>query len=299
MLLHRTLSGIVLISALVIVVFYAHGWSTVFVPLGVSLIAVTGLLEFYYLMEQKGYTPLRLWGIIFSILYLFVVYAVSLFRVLQIEDLVLMPIYLAILSAALIITFRGKTHTALSTFASSLAGFLFVTWLLAFVLRIILWRSAVDLDGRYFFFFFIVTVKSTDIAAYFIGTHFGRHKLAPGLSPNKSIEGSVAGLIVSMIVAAILVHVMPSVSLMYARAAERIVGAHSSLMIYVLGAMTGMLLSTLGQLGDLAESLWKRDAGVKDSGGYIPGMGGVLDVTDSLLYTAAPMYIIMKLLEAC
>lgn len=298
MLLHRTVSGIVLIAALVLVVIFARGWTTIFVPAGVSAIAVTGLLEFYHLMKCKGYTPLRLWGVLFSVLYLFVIYLVSLKNTWQVEDLALMPIYVAILSAALFITFNKKKEKALSTFASSLVGFLFVTWLLSFVLRIILWRGAADLDGRYFFFFFIATVKSTDIAAYFFGSMFGKHKLAPHISPNKSIEGSIAGVIVSAAVAAVLAGQMASVSTMYYRLAVVISPNNPTVLVYVLGGITGLVLSTLGQLGDLAESMWKRDAGVKDSGGYIPGMGGVLDVTDSLLYTAAPMYILMKLLEA-
>ncbi len=95
----------------------------------------------------------------------------------------------------------------------------------------------------------------------------------------------------------LLANFMPSVCNVFEKTGRAILPAHAQLMAVILGALTGLLLSLLGQFGDLAESIWKRDAGVKDSGGYIPGMGGVLDVLDSLLFTAPAMYLLMKVME--
>jgi phosphatidate cytidylyltransferase len=120
---------------------------------------------------------------------------------------------------------------------------------------------------------FVVTVTwMVDSAAYFGGRRFGRHALAPIISPKKTIEGAVAGL-AGGIVTAIIVRLwwLPELS-----------GAES------LGA--GLLLGCAGQLGDLAESMFKRRAGVKDSGGWIPGHGGLLDKVDSLVFTAPTFY---------
>lgn len=297
MLKHRILSGSLLILALVFVVRFSTGWTNIFLPLLVSLIASIALLEFYYLMEQKGYTPLRTWGVGFSVAYIFIIFFVALKKPLQIEDLALMPIYLAIMTATMVITARQDISKALSTLSSTLAGFFYITWLISFVLRIILWRGAEQMDGRYFCLYFIAVVKGTDVAAYFFGSWFGRHKLAPKISPRKTIEGSIAGWIFAALLGALIAMYLPSVRESFQILAIRIWPGVDAWFGVLIGGITALLLSSLGQFGDLAESIFKRDANVKDSGGYIPGMGGALDVIDSLLFAAPMMYLLMKVLE--
>lgn len=304
MLRYRVISSLILTISLILIVMYSHGWTNIFLPTAFSVLGITALLEFYHLMEQKGYKPLRTWGVAFSVAYVFVIYLVSLNMLPKVEDLALLPVYVAVFSAAVTITFRQEISTALASLASSLAGFLYITWLLTFNLRIILWRAKPTpdgevslVDGRYFFLFFIVLLKSTDIAAYFFGTHFGRHKLAPKISPKKTIEGSIAGLCTSAVLGAVLAPLMPSVAPLYGKLAERLGAAGPVWSVVALGAVTGIILSVLGQLGDLAESIWKRDAQVKDSGGALPGLGGALDVLDSFLFAAPAMYFFMKVLE--
>ncbi len=298
MLKHRLFSASIIISTLILVVMFSHGWTNIFLPTAIAAVASIGLLEFYYMLEQKGFNPLKKWGIIFSVLYIFVIYLVSIKSFLQVEDVALMPIYLAILTVTIIITFKQNIETSLTTLISTLAGFFYVTWLLSFILRIILWRGVEQMDGRFFFLFFVVVVKCTDIGAYFIGSWLGKHKLAPKISPKKTMEGSVGGAIFSTVLGAILACTLQSVHPVFAQVAEKILPGAGIWLVILLGGFAAFILSTLGQFGDLAESIWKRDAKVKDSGGYIPGMGGVLDVLDSLLFAAPLMYILMKIFES-
>jgi phosphatidate cytidylyltransferase len=125
----------------------------------------------------------------------------------------------------------------------------------------------------------VLTVKASDIGAYAVGMSIGRHKMIPWLSPAKSWEGLVGGIAFAAIVGGLLAwwsdalpdardHVAP-----------------------LLGAATGAVLGVVGTFGDLAESLVKRSAGVKDSGRILPGMGGIFDVLDSPLL-AAPVVLL-------
>lgn len=297
MLQRRLLSSSVLILALIVVVMFARGVTTVLAPAALSILAVMGLLEFYVLFEKKRCHPLRVWGMCVSVAYIFVMYFVSLRLLPQVELLALMLVYLAVSSAAMILLYQRDVETSLMSLAATLAGFLYITWLFTFVLRIVLWRGTSEVDGRYFFLYFIVTLKITDIVAYFYGSWRGRHKLAPRISPNKTVEGAAAGLLASMLMGAALALWLPSVSTTYGRLGNLIWRGEALLGAAFAGAVTGAVLSVLGQLGDLAESLWKRSAAVKDSGGSIPGMGGVLDIMDSLLFSAPVMYFIMQVLE--
>jgi phosphatidate cytidylyltransferase len=103
----------------------------------------------------------------------------------------------------------------------------------------------------------------------------GRRKLAPGISPNKTIAGAVGGVL-GAAGAAILMNIFHLVTWT---------------LPFVIGA--GLFISVLGQLGDLAESMVKRDAGVKDSGSLIPGHGGVMDRVDALLFTVPLFYYVL------
>jgi phosphatidate cytidylyltransferase len=116
--------------------------------------------------------------------------------------------------------------------------------------------------------------KLGDIGAYFIGARFGRHPLMPRISPKKTIEGAVAGLIFSVLGALIC---RPFLNFSYIHA-----------------VVLGIFFGAVGQLGDLSESLIKRDCQVKDSGKLLPGMGGILDEIDSLLFTAPLFYFYMS-----
>lgn len=123
-------------------------------------------------------------------------------------------------------------------------------------------------QGISLIFLLLVIVMSGDTGAYYVGSALGRHKLYPRVSPNKSIEGSIGGLLGSIIGAFVVrATLFPELTPLDCVA-------------------TALLLGSLGQLGDLFESLLKRSFGVKDSGWIIPGHGGILDRLDSILFAA-------------
>ncbi len=127
-------------------------------------------------------------------------------------------------------------------------------------------------DGEFLIFFVFLVTWATDTGAYYAGTSLGRHRLAPVISPNKTVEGLIGGFALAL-GAAFLARVwfLPSF------------GVTDCL-------VAGVLLAIAGVMGDLTESALKRSAGVKDSGGVIPGHGGMLDRLDSLLFTSPVFY---------
>lgn len=129
----------------------------------------------------------------------------------------------------------------------------------------------------------ILTTKACDIGAYFTGMSIGRHRMIPWLSPKKTWEGLAGGVVAAALVGALL-----------AMASTRL-SAESDHLPWWLGAVGGVLVAVIGQGGDLAESAFKRDAGVKDSGALLPGMGGVLDVLDSPLLAGPVVYWLLVL----
>ncbi len=133
------------------------------------------------------------------------------------------------------------------------------------------------INGGIVIIFILSAVWICDTAAYFGGKKFGRNKLAPVLSPNKTIEGAVLGLIGG---AAWAVIVSPMIQ---------------SLLSTGQILITALIIGTIGQLGDLSESALKRSAGVKDSGTFLPGHGGVLDRFDSLITAVPAIYVYYSL----
>lgn len=126
----------------------------------------------------------------------------------------------------------------------------------------------------------IVIVKLADTGAYFVGRSFGRHKMSPILSPKKTLEGAAGGFGAG-ILGAILCQ---------AWFVPWLTGDAASPGSILQWALYGIILAAAGMFGDLAESLLKRDAQRKDSSSWLPGLGGVLDILDSLLFTAPPAY---------
>jgi phosphatidate cytidylyltransferase len=123
---------------------------------------------------------------------------------------------------------------------------------------------------------FIFTVKFADTGAYTAGKLFGKHQFSPRISPGKTWEG-LAGAVVAGVITAVCMSVI------------------CGIMPWFYGTLFGVLFAVLGQFGDLAESMLKRDAEQKDSSSNIPGFGGVLDIVDSLLGTAPAAYLFFVL----
>jgi len=119
---------------------------------------------------------------------------------------------------------------------------------------------------------FVFVVKSADIGAYAIGTSFGKHKFSPKISPSKSWEG-MAGAVAMAVVVAILFAVITAIY-------------DIIIMAWWLAVIFGLCFAFIGQIGDLVESMMKRDAEQKDSSNKVPGFGGILDIIDSLLVAA-------------
>ena len=128
----------------------------------------------------------------------------------------------------------------------------------------------------------IGTTKSCDIGAYFTGRAVGRHKLIPWLSPGKTWEGLAGGMVAATLLGVVLA------------GASRLLGEADHVPLW-LGALCGAVFAGVGQLGDLAVSLFKRGAGIKDSSRVLPGLGGVLDVLDSPLMVAPVAYWMLTL----
>jgi phosphatidate cytidylyltransferase len=184
-----------------------------------------------------------------------VVYATSL-------PLVLLSIVLPSLFLALIYLFRfHDIQTVSHDLALSLFGIMYIPLLLS---HAILLRALPS--GQYWVLLVFFVVMSSDTLAYFIGMKWGRHRLYEAVSPKKTVEGSLGGL------------------------AGGVLGAMLCKLSFFaeLGSMdillVGLGVGAFSQLGDLVESLFKRSFGVKDSGGMIPGHGGILDRLDSLLF---------------
>lgn len=134
-------------------------------------------------------------------------------------------------------------------------------------------------EGEFLIVFVCMVTWMADAGAYYVGMSLGRHKLAPSISPNKTVEGFIGGLAFAVITALVArVWYLPSFTM-------------------VDSVVTGCLLTVAGLLGDLAESAMKRGAGVKDTGGLIPGHGGMLDRLDSLLFTAPAFYYYVTLMK--
>jgi phosphatidate cytidylyltransferase len=162
---------------------------------------------------------------------------------------------------------RGDPENGLINTAVNLFGTVYIGFMFAYTLLL---RFIPGGDGLIFTLFTVLVTWANDTAAYFVGINFGKHKLSPRISPKKSVEGSLGGL-AGGIFAAIII------ALAFGKPIPHLIGL-------------GVLVVIAGQFGDLIESIIKRNAGVKDSGSFMPGHGGVLDRFDSLLMSGPVVY---------
>ena len=179
-----------------------------------------------------------------------------------------------LLTAIFLLQFtRRENSQAIVGIATTLFGILYVSWFFSFLIKIRFLPSGAGLLA-----FILFVTKSGDIGAYLVGKRWGIHPLIARISPSKSVEGAVGGLLFSILAAVASKSFLPD----------------WSCFSYINLIITGAFFGVLAQWGDLSESLIKRDCQVKDSGNFLPGLGGVLDTIDSILFTAPAFYFYMS-----
>lgn len=244
-----------------------------FFALVVAALISVAASELYSIAKSKNYHPLVILGVTGCFLYALSVYAST-----QYSHAEIYP-YLILFS-----TLIGSFLYFFKTGADPLANLSITFFALIYIaIPLSTWFNIAYFfpegsmqEGRWWLFYLLAVTKLTDMGAYFIGSSLGKHKLTPYISPGKSWEGAIGGLLFGVATSLAFYKLTPHIKLTF---------------IQSLGL--GFILSVMGQLGDLAESLIKRDAGVKNSS-RIPGLGGILDMLDSLVFTSPILYIFLK-----
>ncbi len=262
-----------------LILFSQHPIVQFFVVLCISLLAVIGIWEYVQLLRSKRLeAPFWLLAIL-AVCFVFANYL----SVLNIGLSLVLGLVIIAFFFSLFLYHFYKIENAIVNLATSFFGACYVAVPLGLMLKILypMASAGITTDGRVWLTYLIVVTKVTDVGAYFGGKLWGRSPLAPHLSPKKTIVGAVAGFLTAIV---------------------------ASLVFYLVGKMMpdtlfkmsliesiglGGILGIFSQLGDLAESLLKRDANVKDSNKII-GLGGVLDTLDSLLFTTPIVYLYLK-----
>lgn len=297
MLKYRLITGFSFAICILAVLFLLPAWTHL---LFIFALFALAQLEFNDMVVRSGYkyelTTTSILGILFlaaSAIESPVVMS-RMPSCLQLQGIMDISSFVICLAPAVLLAcgvFRRKTEGAMQTFALSFAGFWYVAVLLGFVMRLAFeWEIYSDgrtnYTGRLFLLIFVVLVKFSDIGAYTVGRIFGKHKLIPEISPKKTVEGLIGGYLFSIAASVIIWSIAVSYNSGYI----------GDLPFHFANAIVlPFLLTTFGVIGDLAESLIKRSVNVKDSSSRFPGMGGILDILDSLLLAAPVMYVYLLL----
>ena len=288
MLKHRIISGIAFGVGLVLAVSYLPPMLTLLVLLVLSSVAQ---LEFYNLLAKAGIPVMKRVGLmcggvlIWATIWTCGRESVGPAEVGVWNQFVLLGIVIVLFVSQFV---RRQEGNPITSIACTLLGVIYVPYLFNFITRLAYgWDSAVTgtevgETGRLLVLYGVVVAKATDVGAYAVGRLIGRHKLIPRISPKKTWEGFIGGVVVAVLASFIFIHVTDG------HLGKLVVGKLDTLIL-------GLLLSLSGVIGDLFESMLKRAADAKDSGVVIPGMGGLLDVLDSLLFSMPVLYFYARL----
>jgi phosphatidate cytidylyltransferase len=251
----RVLSALIGIPLLLIVIWFGNPWFS----LAVAGCALWGALEFYNLAGSSHLRPLTLCGVLGTLLFILNAYVGGSYTALLIS--------VAVLFSLIWLLFRSQVEEAFNNWAWTLAGMLYVGWMLS---HFILLRGLAQ--GKEWVILALFSTFAVDTCAFFVGRAWGKHKLAPAISPGKSWEGAVGGLVGGLGASLALALIL------------RLPTAWWQVLLL------GLLIGVFAQLGDLSESMLKRSTGVKDAGKLIPGHGGILDRLDSIVFAVVVVY---------
>lgn len=261
--------------ALAIYYSYHPFFRPLFVLINAGVIGMA-VLEYYQLAQHKGFFPQQWLGIGCSTAYVIASYLSLTFAgyATALPSLILLATFILFF-----LSYFYKSEEPLINLAVSVFGIAYLTIPLTFGVKINYFSAEGLLgDGRLWLAYILIVSKITDIGAYLCGNLLGKIKLAPMISPKKTVEGAFGGLLAALL-ASLVFHYF-------------FISYHSLSLSQSI--WLGLIISLLSQFGDLAESILKRDAGVKDSS-RLPGLGGILDIVDSLVFTLPLMYLLLKM----
>lgn len=265
MLKHRVATAAVGTPIVVLAIWFGDPWFTLLI----GAAALAGTYEFYRMASLERQEPLIYLGLLWALaLLLSPHYHGS-------SPLVLPLVVTATLLISLIWLLRKPSKKeAFQNWAWTIAGALYVGWMLSYWLNL---RGLQPLEaGRNWVYLAVLATFANDTGAYFIGRARGKHQLAPEISPAKTREGAIGGLACAVLAAMIIATVLNLIS-------------PFSFEFWQIVPL-GLLIGVFAQLGDLVESLLKRNTGVKQSGDLLPGHGGILDRFDSLIFVGSVVY---------
>jgi phosphatidate cytidylyltransferase len=283
----RVLVGVIAAPLGIIIIFYGGAALAALL----AIVAALGAWEFFRIARATGLTPLEDVGIPLAAVVPLFVHA----RYLRLYELPLSGMAVLVIAIlGLTIFTRGVNGKPLGAAASTVFGVLYTGGMLSFGYAIRYHDYTIEsvgpvlggvriAAGGLLLLLPVLLTWASDIGAFFVGRSLGRRKLIPSVSPGKTVAGAVGGLVVTIIV-----------SWLY----TRYVLTPATQLAFVRGGaiVFGLVISVAAQIGDLAESLLKREAGMKDSSHLIPGHGGILDRFDSLLFVLPVAYVLLTIL---
>jgi phosphatidate cytidylyltransferase len=278
----RFISTVALWSIALLIAF--SGFEILFWLL-ISVFGLIALLEFYRMLDHKGLPNFKITGMICGVVML----GGSFYYFSKIGPAGSYDFEIAVLLFFLLTVFarqmfaRLRHDEPLQTMAYTLFGLLYVLWLFNFTTKILYLtpRSSTGaVTGQFYVLYLIAVTKFGDMGAYLTGSAIGRHLMTPHISAKKTWEGFFGALGFALFCSLMLFKLMPG---------------HLSALTWTHATILGLLLGFGAVVGDLAESIIKRSTDVKDSGSLLPGIGGALDLVDSLLFTAPLLFFYLRL----
>jgi len=280
----RLFSSIVLWTIVISALFSSNAAADYVFLLIMVLLAGLGLAEFYGMVEKREFFCFPRWGIAAGLLLMIFTFLHLSGRLgihdspARVNDFEVIFLIIFVLGLCLRQFVSQSSTSAILAISTTLFGLMYVPWLLNFIQKINFFRG-IDGNGNYYVLYFILVTKFSDLGAYCVGSLIGRHKMIPRISPGKTWEGFGGAIVVSTLVSLTFAHF----------AGNKLFG-----MTPLHAVILGIVLSCSAVVGDLIESIFKREAGVKDSGKFFPGIGGILDLLDSLLFNAPLMYLYLR-----
>ncbi|HTL57567.1 MAG TPA: CDP-archaeol synthase [Candidatus Limnocylindrales bacterium] len=281
--LRRLLSFVVLWTIVLVALFSRNRAVSDYVFLFIMVfLAITGLAEFYGLVEKRDMVCFKWWGLVGGILLMIGTF-LNLTGVIgtsgspaRVNDFETSFLILFVLGLCLRQFFSRSNTAGILAISTTLFGLMYVPWLLNFIQKINFFPGV---EGHYYLLYFLLITKFSDTGAYVVGSLIGKHKMIPRISPGKTWEGFGGAILGSVLASLIFVHFL---------------GSSMLGMNWFHAIVLGVVLSIGAVVGDLIESIFKREAEVKDSGRFFPGIGGILDLLDSLLFNAPIMYLYLR-----